>query len=165
MVLRWRPNGRREPRCWSLRGRGNPPLMSQRVANKPRFWRLRVKKQSRSTKQLVGVFEFTCLEISATPQLIRPLTSCPPGEARAILAKAEAKAQAVRLLSEALTEQVGRGLNNHRAERSLLSNCRLPLCCTERKSRGLVECGRAVRGCVFQSRQRVQHHPSTVQFW
>lgn len=54
LVFRSRPNARREPRCWSLRGRGRRPLTWPKAASRLRFWPRRERRRSGSTRPWVG---------------------------------------------------------------------------------------------------------------
>ena len=54
---------------------------------------------------------FTDQDTSETLLMDRVLLCFPAGEAQAVLAKAEAKSKAIRMLSDALTEQVKRSLS------------------------------------------------------
>lgn len=65
-LCRWRPSVGREPQCWSLRGHGKRPSMSQRVTSKPKSWPQRERRSSRSTKLLVGAFYFLLKETTVS---------------------------------------------------------------------------------------------------
>lgn len=97
-----------------------------------------------------------------------------PGEAQAILAKAEAKSKAIRILSEALSQQVSSSSSSSslRHGHRVCGGRRegftfvLTVCSRAERQRGcLTQRGRAVRVGVLQSGQRVQHHPAAHQHW
>lgn len=94
-----------------------------------------------------------------------------PGEAQAILAKAEAKSKAIRILSEALSQQVSSSSSSLRHGHRVCGRWRVKFvltvpCSRAERQRGcLTQRGRAVRVGVLQSGQRVQHHPAAHQHW
>lgn len=61
-VCRWRQSDGSVRQCWSQRGRGNLLSMWLRGRSRPRSWRRKPRRLSKSTKLLVAPLARTCLE-------------------------------------------------------------------------------------------------------